>query len=69
MRGLGFDWARYDPNYDHVYANQQFTLKLDELGVEHEAEEYRGDPWSNNITDYGRFYTRVLPFLSRHLVF
>ena len=69
MRGLGFDWARYDPNYDHVYANQQFTLKLDELGIEHEAEEYRGDPWSNNFTDYGRFYTRVLPFLSRHLVF
>jgi S-formylglutathione hydrolase FrmB len=69
MRGLGFDWARYDPNYDHVYANQQFTLKLDELGIEHEAEEYRGDPWSNNFTDYGRFYTRVLPFLSRYLVF
>lgn len=69
MRGIGFDWARYDPNYDHVYANQQFTLKLDELGIEHEAEEYRGDPWSNNFTDYGRFYTRVLPFLSRHLVF
>lgn len=69
MRGIGFDWARYDSNYDHVYSNQQFTLKLDELGIEHEAEEYRGDPWSNNFTDYGRFYTRVLPFLSRHLVF
>jgi S-formylglutathione hydrolase FrmB len=69
MRGIGFDWARYDPNYDHVYANQQFTLKLDELGIEHEAEEYRGDPWSNNFTDHGRFYTRVLPFLSRHLAF
>lgn len=69
MHGIGFDWARYDPNYDHVYANQQFTLKLDELGIEHEAEEYRGDPWSNNFTDYGRFYTRVLPFLSRYLVF
>jgi S-formylglutathione hydrolase FrmB len=69
MRAIGFDWARYDSNYDHVYANQQFTLKLDELGIEHEAEEYRGDPWSNNFTDYGRFYTRVLPFLSRHLVF
>jgi hypothetical protein len=66
---IGFDWARYDPNYDHVHANQQFTLKLDELGIEHEAEEYRGDPWSNNFTDYGRFYTRVLPFLSRYLVF
>lgn len=69
MRAIGFDWARYDPNYDHVHANQQFTLKLDELGIEHEAEEYRGDPWNNNFSDHGRFYTRVLPFLSRHLVF
>ncbi len=66
---IAFDWARYDQNYDHVYSNQQFTLKLDELGIEHEAEEYRGDPWSNNFTPHGRFYTRVLPFLSRHLVF
>lgn len=68
MRGIGFDWARYDTNYDHVFANQQFTLKLDELGVEHEAEEYRGDPWSTNFTEHGRFYTRALPFLSRYLV-
>lgn len=68
MRGIGFDWARYDSNYDHVLANQQFTLKLDELGVEHEAEEYRGDPWNNNFTDHGRFYTRALPFFSRYLV-
>lgn len=69
MRGIGFDWARYDSNFDHVFANQQFTLKLDELGIQHEAEEYRGDPWSNNFTDYGRFYTRAIPFLARYLVF
>jgi Putative esterase len=69
MRAIGFDWARYDPNPDHVYANQTFTRKLDELGIEHDAEEYRGDPWSRNWTDDGRFYTRALPFFERHLVF
>jgi hypothetical protein len=69
MRGIAFDWARYDPNPDHVYSNQAFTRKLDELGIEHEAEEYRGDPWSKNWTDDGRFYTRLLPFFARHLVF
>ena len=69
LRGIAFDWARYDPNLDHVYAAQAFTRKLDELGIEHEAEEYRGDPWNKNWTDHGRFYTRVLPFLSRYLVF
>ena len=41
LRGIKFDWGRYDPNQDHVYANQAFTRKLDELGIEHEAEEYR----------------------------
>lgn len=64
---IAFDWARYDPNYDHVHANQQFTLKLEELGIEHEAEEYRGDPWSQNFTDHGRFYSRTLPWLGRWL--
>ena len=69
MRGIAFDWARYDPNPDHVYANQAFTRKLDELGIEHEAEEYRGNPWEKNWTENGRFYTRLLPFFARHLKF
>ncbi len=69
MRGIGFDWARYDPNSDHVYAAQAFTRKLDEFGIEHEAEEYRGDPWSKNWTENGRFYARLLPFFAQHLVF
>jgi enterochelin esterase-like enzyme len=69
MRGIGFDWARYDPNQDHVVANQNFTRKLDELGIDHQAEEYRGDPWNKNWTDNGRFYTRLLPFFAKNLVF
>lgn len=69
MRGIGFDWARYDLNQDHVYSNQTFTRKLDELSIEHQAEEYRGDPWSKNWTPNGRFYTRLLPFFARNLVF
>lgn len=69
MRGIGFDWARYDPNLDHVYANQAFTRKLDEFGIEHQAEEYRGDPWNKNWTENGRFYARLLPFFAKYLVF
>ncbi|MEP7322923.1 MAG: alpha/beta hydrolase-fold protein [Saprospiraceae bacterium] len=69
MRGLAFDWARFDPNQSHVYSNQAFSRKLEDLGIEHEAEEYRGDPWNQNWTDNGRFYSRVLPFLNRHLIF
>jgi len=69
LRGFAFDWARYDGNYDHVYAARAFTRKLDDFGVEHEAEEYRGTPWNKTWGEAGRFNTRVLPFLFRHLVF
>ncbi len=69
MRGIAFDWGRFDPNQDHVFANRIFSRRLEDLGVEHEAEEYMGDPSNRTWTDDGRFYTRVLPFLARHLVF
>ena len=65
LRGIKFDWGRYDPNQDHVYANQAFTRKLDELGIEHEAEEYRGLTWDKYWNDDGRVYTEVLPFFAR----
>lgn len=69
MHGIAFDWSRYDPNQDHVFANQAFTRKLDELGIAHEAEEYLGDPWNKNWIENGRFHARLLPFLNRYLVF
>jgi hypothetical protein len=69
MRGIALDWGRFDPNQDHVHSNREFSRDLDDLGIEHEAEEYRGDPSSKIWTDNGRFYTRVLPFFASHLVF
>jgi enterochelin esterase-like enzyme len=69
MRGLAFDWGRFDPVKDHVYSNQAFSRRLEDLGVEHEAEEYRGNHWNKNWTENGRFYARVLPFINRYLVF
>lgn len=67
MRGIALDWGRFDPNQDHVYSNREFSRDLEDLGIEHEAEEYRGDPFSRTWTDTGRFYTRVLPFFAHHL--
>ncbi|QIP14539.1 esterase family protein [Spirosoma aureum] len=69
MRGIAIDWGRFDPNQDHVQSNRVFSRKLEDLGIEHEAEEYRGNPWNRNWTENGRFYARVLPFLARYLVF
>jgi pimeloyl-ACP methyl ester carboxylesterase len=70
LRGLKFDWARSDQNWDHVYSNQAFTHKLNEYGIEHEAEEYNGT-WSGepNWGVNGRMTTEVLPFFQQHLVF
>lgn len=67
MRGLAFDWGRFDTTLAHVTSNRSFSRKLEDLGIEHEAEEYRGDPSNRNWTDDGRFATRVLPFLEKHL--
>jgi len=69
LRGIKFDWGRYDPNQDHVYANQAFTRKLEEMGVEHEAEEYRGLPWDQYWKLDGRVINDVLPFFGKRLSF
>lgn len=69
MRGIKLDWGRYDPNPDHVYANEAFVRKLEAVGIEHEAEEYRGAVWDKNWTEHGRVEDNVLPFFNRYLDF
>ena len=68
LRGFRFDWSRSDNNYDHVYANQAFTHKLNEFGIAHEAEEYNGMWGDKTWGEGGRVYTEVLPFFRKHLV-
>ncbi len=68
LRGIKFDWGRYDPTYAHVHSNREFTRDLDELGIKHEAEEFRGTPWDEYWNEEGRVYTEVLPFFARRLV-
>jgi hypothetical protein len=68
LRGFKFDWARSDPNQDHVYSNQALTHKLNEFGIVHEAEEYNGAWGDANWGADGRMVTEVLPFFRRHLV-
>jgi putative esterase len=69
LRGFKFDWTRDDANYDHVYANQAFTRKLNEFGVAHSAEEYTGPFDESNWGIDGRIFTEVLPFFRTHMVF
>jgi hypothetical protein len=67
LRALKMDWGRYDATPGHVYANQAFTRKLDELGVRHSAEEFSGNDWNQLWVENGRVETELLPFLALHL--
>ena len=69
MKAIAFDWGRYDPNQDHVYGNQSLTRELDSVGIEHFAEEYRGNQYDQNWIEHGRVEDRMLPFFARHLKF
>jgi hypothetical protein len=67
MRGLAVDWERFDTTQVHVVPNPQVSRKLEDLGVEHEAEEYREDPWNRSWTEGVRFAKRVPPCLRMHM--
>ncbi len=69
LRAIAFDWARFDQTQAHVISNRRFSKKLMEFGVNHEAEEFAGDPQNRYWGANGRFSTRVLPFLNKHLKF
>jgi hypothetical protein len=69
MRGIAFDWGRYDRTQAHVYSNQAFTRALDNLGIEHTAEEYNGNQYEKNWIEHGRVEERMLPFIGRLLRF
>lgn len=69
IRAIAFDWGRYDRTQGHVYSNQAFTRMLDQLGIEHTAEEYNGDQSNKNWILHGRVEDNLLPFFNRYLVF
>jgi len=69
LRGLMFDWGRFDGNADHVVSNRAFAGLLEELGVPNEAEEYRGWWGERHWTRGGRVEARALPFFARTLAF
>lgn len=69
LRGFKFDWSRNDANFDHVYANQAFTHKLNEFGIVHQAEEFNDTSGEPDWGADGRLMTEVLPFFARYLFF
>ena len=67
LRAIKIDWGRYDELPGHVYANQAFTRKLEELGVMHHAEEYSGNAWNRLWVPHGRVEGDLLPFIADFL--
>lgn len=62
MRGIGFDWGRFDETRAHVESNRDFSRKLQDLGIEHEAEEYAGNTYDKNWIDTDDFILVCFPF-------
>lgn len=50
MRCLAFDWGRFDHNPDHDNASNAIGCQLENLEIEHVAEEYRGFAHLNAYT-------------------
>lgn len=69
LNGIAIDWGRYDDTYAHIESNRAFSGMMEDLGIVHTAEEYNGTTSNKLWTDDGRFYTRVLPFMNKHLTF
>jgi ketosteroid isomerase-like protein len=69
LRGFKFDWGRMDPITDHIHGSRNLAYRLSEFGVPMEAEEYDGGFRDRHWGERGRFYTEVLPFFARHLLF
>ncbi len=69
LRGIFFDWGRFDETRAHVSSNRDLSRIFEDMGIEHEAEEYAGNPFNKTWTDNGRFYSRLLPFVNEKLAF
>lgn len=69
MRGIKFDWARFDPTQAHVISNRAFSRQLADYGIAHEAEEFNGVLWEKNWIEHGRVEHELLPFFAQHLEF
>ena len=67
-KAIKLDWGRYDaPRFPQQ--NMLFSFKLENLGIDHYAEEYIGDHGNKIWTTDGRVLNAMLPFFNDHLEF
>jgi len=69
LKALKLDWGRNEEN-EHIPITCRFlSQKLENLGIEHYAEEYIGDHGNKLWTDDGRALNDMLPFFDTYLKF
>lgn len=69
LRGLKIDWGRND-EFRHIPITcRELSLRLEALGIPHEAEEYIGGHVNKIGGTSGRIFTEVLPFFATLLEF
>lgn len=67
LKALKLDWGRNEDSELIPTTCLQFSKKLENLGVEHYAEEYIGDHTNKLWTDDGRALNDMLPFFNTYL--
>ncbi len=68
LKALKLDWGRND-EFQNVSLAKQFSKKLEDLGINHYAEEYIGTHSNKLWTDDGRALNDMLPFFNTYLNF
>jgi len=69
LTALKLDWGRNEENLHIPVTSKMFSLKLENLGVHHYAEEYIGTHTNKLWTDDGRALNNMLPFFDTYLRF
>lgn len=69
LHAIKIEWGRND-EFAHIpITSLQFSKKLERYGIKHFAEEFLGGHDDKLGGVEGRFYSEMLPFFNRYLVF
>ncbi len=69
LKAIKIDWGRNDEFEFVVMGCKAFSQRLENLGIEHLAEEYRGTHGNKIWTEDGRVLNDMLPFFNAYLEF
>ena len=69
LNSIKLEWGRNDGFKNVVSSCRAFSKKLENLGIEHVAEEYNGTHFNRIFESDGRIAKEMLPFLNDHLEF